>query len=213
MNRNKLAILVIIILHMVGVMGIIWPYTRPLMISLTPANLLISAALLTLGHEQRDTTFWVFLIAAFLIGLGVEILGINTGLIFGEYNYGKALGIQVFSTPLLIGVNWFILSYTTGHLAHRISSAWWINALSAAALMTLIDVIIEPVAIFLTYWQWQNNTIPLSNYIGWFFTSLVIQILYTRLNIKSRNPISTPLLLTQVLFFLALLIFLLSQTN
>lgn len=204
---TKTAIFVIAILHIVGVSGITWPYTRPLMILLTPANLIISALLLIFGHSQRGVGFWIFFILSFTIGYVVEVIGINTGLIFGNYSYGKALGFQLFGTPLLIGINWFILSYTTGHLSHQISKFWWLNAFIAATLMTAIDVIIEPVAIFLTYWQWEYSIIPLSNYIGWFFTSLIIQILFSRLQVRSKNGVSTPLLVIQVLFFLVLLIF------
>lgn len=204
---EKAAIIIIIILHAVGIMGIIWPATRLLMITLTPANLAISALLLIYGHSQRGFAFWLFFSTTFIIGFFVEVIGINTGLIFGNYSYGSALGLQIFDTPLLIGINWFIVSYTTGHLCAHFSHRWWVNALAAAAMMTVIDVIIEPVAVFLTYWRWEGNTIPLSNYTGWFFTSLVIQMIYSGLRVNRPNKIATPLLVSQLVFFLALLLF------
>lgn len=210
---NKVAIGAILILHTVGVAGILWPVTRSLTIALTPANLIISAALLLFGHQHRDTKFWFFCIFTFMIGFGVEVIGINTGLIFGDYSYGAALGFQIFDTPLLIGINWFILSYATGHLCHKVSDIWWVNATLAATAMTAMDIIIEPVAIFLTYWSWANDTIPLSNFAGWFFTSLVIQTLFYRLHIPNKNKLSTPLLLTQLSFFISILIFISLQTN
>ena len=49
----------------------------------------------------------------FLVGLGIEIIGVSTKAIFGNYSYGNALGVKVFDTPLLIGMNWLFLIYTT----------------------------------------------------------------------------------------------------
>jgi putative membrane protein len=36
----------------------------------------------------------------------LEVVGVKTGLIFGEYKYGSTLGIKLFEVPLIIGFNW-----------------------------------------------------------------------------------------------------------
>ena len=38
-----------------------------------------------------------------------EAIGVNTGLLFGTYEYGANLGFKIFGVPLIIGVNWTVL--------------------------------------------------------------------------------------------------------
>jgi putative membrane protein len=40
--------------------------------------------------------------------------------------------------------------------------------------MTALDYFVEPVAMALGFWHWENDVIPLQNYMMWFITSLVI---------------------------------------
>jgi uncharacterized membrane protein len=210
--KIKFPVLIIFLLHFVGILGIIWGETRPLMIILTPAHLLISGILLIYGHQKRDIKFIAFVIISALIGFISEVIGTNTGLIFGDYSYGNALGFQIWNTPIIIGINWFILSYCIGHMINYFKTKWWIKSIIGALLMTLIDVMIEPVAILLTYWKWENHDIPLSNYFGWFGISLIIQLFYFKLHVNAKNQTAIPLLASQLAFFLVLLLFISSQT-
>ena len=56
----------------------------------------------------------------FLIGMICEILGVNYGYIFGDYVYLNNLGTKVFGVPILIGINWVILTFITGSLSSYI---------------------------------------------------------------------------------------------
>ena len=58
-----------------------------------------------------------FFIFAFSIGFLVEVIGVNYGIIFGNYTYGKVLGFKVLNVPLMIGVNWFFLSIACGGIS------------------------------------------------------------------------------------------------
>ena len=49
-----------------------------------------------------------------------EILGVNYGLIFGDYIYLDNLGYKVFGVPVIIGVNWIILTYISGSFSNYI---------------------------------------------------------------------------------------------
>ena len=55
----------------------------------------------------------------FLTGMITEILGVQWGWIFGNYQYGDALGYKVLGVPLLIGVNWALLTIITGAIAQQ----------------------------------------------------------------------------------------------
>ena len=50
------------------------------------------------------------LLLIFLIGMFSEFIGVNYGVIFGEYIYGNNLGFKLFGVPFLIGLNWVILT-------------------------------------------------------------------------------------------------------
>ncbi|MFN2335752.1 MAG: carotenoid biosynthesis protein, partial [Bacteroidales bacterium] len=50
----------------------------------------------------------------------IEAVGVNTGRIFGTYTYGKALGPALWNTPVIIGLNWFLLIYCTNVISRQI---------------------------------------------------------------------------------------------
>jgi putative membrane protein len=73
--------------------------------------------------------------------------------------------------------------------------------------MTLLDVLIEPVAIESDFWHWTNGSIPLYNYISWFFVALPIIYAYFKLNLAETNKVFNALFILMILFFTILLIF------
>ncbi|MBK7882949.1 MAG: carotenoid biosynthesis protein [Chitinophagaceae bacterium] len=57
----------------------------------------------------RTFLFYSFLLICVCIGIAVEIIGVKTGFLFGNYSYGIVLGPKIQSVPILIGINWFII--------------------------------------------------------------------------------------------------------
>lgn len=80
--------------------------------------------------------------------------------------------------------------------------------LGGAAIATCFDIILEPVAVKLNFWSWENGHIPLLNYICWFIISAVLLGVKMRLKIIRVNTFATSLLIIQALFFLMLNLFL-----
>ena len=78
----------------------------------------------------------------------------------------------------------------------------------AALITTLIDVVIEPVAIALDFWTWDADEIPLQNYAGWFVISILIFAIYQGIKVPSKNRMAIIILGWQLFFFLLLNIFL-----
>lgn len=196
------------IFHLVGVLGLYFEFSRPYFQTLTPFHLLMSVGILLYFHTDWNKSFWFFLLPAFGIGMVAEIVGVQTGLLFGDYSYGPVLGIKLAGVPLIIGVNWFILAYASGQLASQWIRSTWLAAALASLLMVLLDFVIEPVAIELDFWTWEGGSIPLENYLGWFAVAFLIQLFYQKLSFDKENPISTFLLLNLFLFF-SILMFLL----
>lgn len=202
--KHKLAAYFFVIYYTVGVIGLSLPATRQLFTGLMPLSLLLSSAILFLYHKRwRKIDILIFFIIA-LAGYLVEVLGVHTGLVFGEYSYGRALGFQLFDTPLMIGVNWLMLTYCVYAIMEDTKLFWPLKALMAAVLMVVYDFVMEPVAIRIDMWSWGGGPIPLQNYQAWFVISLVFLAIMHLSGIKTKNKVAPWLFGTQFVFFLAL---------
>jgi putative membrane protein len=162
------------------------------------------------------------MVTCFLIGIGVEIIGVNTSILFGNYYYGDVLGPQVNKVPLIIGINWFIIIYCCGIAVHTIllkvisgmplsaiTTPQTLKALSiiidGATLAVFFDWLLEPVAVKLNYWRWNGDgSIPFYNYICWFIISILLLAVFHFLKFEKRNKFAVNLLLIQLMFFLIL---------
>ena len=78
----------------------------------------------------------------------------------------------------------------------------------AALLILLFDWVMEPAAVKLGYWQWEQNTIPLYNYVCWILISALLLFLFRKLNVARQNIFAVHLFIIQFLFFWILRTFL-----
>ena len=104
-------------------------------VALTPMNLLLTAVLLIWGLGVFNAKLVYAMLAAFILGYLVEVAGVASGLLFGEYEYGKPLGWKLFDVPLIIGVNWLILSFSSLGIVGRFISNSFIKVVFASLLM------------------------------------------------------------------------------
>jgi bisanhydrobacterioruberin hydratase len=139
-------------------------------------------------------------VAAVLIGVLsylVEYVGVVTGLPFGHYTYTPVLGLQLGgAVPLPIPFAWLIV--VPGALMVAAPLRRPAIVIPVAALLALwLDLLIEPVAAFVTnYWQWQGSGpyygVPTTNFVAWGGTALVLAgILYAlapRILNHAREP-------------------------
>lgn len=201
MLKLKPTIYLLLSMYVAGVIGLNLEVSTELFKFLTPFNLLFSAFVLLYFHVDKNKAFAFFTISTLMIGYWIEVLGINTGLVFGKYQYITTLGFEVFNVPLMIGVNWLIVAYCSGHILNKLAVPKILKVALAAALMTAFDYLVEPIAIRLDMWNWFGEVPPLSNYLGWFFTSFVIQLIYFYAPFKKENPVAIWLFALQTLFF------------
>ncbi len=175
----------------------------------TPLNLFLSAVLILLaaGADQYPRLGW-FLLISFSIGYGVEVLGTQTGFPFGNYAYLHNLGLKVIEVPLIIGVNWFVLAYSSALWARRWVNSGFLRMSIASALMVGLDLFIEPLSATLGFWAWENNDIPLENYLAWFVVSFIIQFIFVKLRIEDDTALGRWYLVMIALFFIMLNLFL-----
>jgi putative membrane protein len=197
----------LIIFYSVGVIGLAVPFTFPLFKALTPLALVLSIFLLFLFHkfQQNLKTFLVFG-AIYALSFAIEAVGVETGLIFGEYHYGGSIGPKLFDTPLIIGINWLFLAYTTISAVdvYRINDG--LKVFIASMLMVVYDLVLEQVAPIMDMWYWANDRIPVQNYIAWFALSFIFISMIKIFKINTQNPIARVILLCQFVFFVGLFV-------
>ncbi|MBL0049323.1 MAG: carotenoid biosynthesis protein [Bacteroidetes bacterium] len=190
------------IIYLVGVVGMVVAPT--LFATLTPINLIMAAAFLFYFHEDKNKDFYRFFLFVFSAGFAIELLGVETGKLFGSYHYGEALGFKIKGTPPIIGLNWVVLSYCSGMIAQRWAKPIFTKALIGASLMVLFDFFIELYAAKADFWYWQNDSIPLQNFFAWFVFSFFFNLLFCNFKFDKHNPLAYFLYLIQLLFFIVL---------
>lgn len=146
-----------------------------------------------------------FLVLGYLISWAAELCSIHFGLPFGEYLYIPATldrELWVAGVPFMDSLSYVFIAYASYCMALAALSrgrweglrfhledevAWqqsWRTLVLGAALMTTLDIIIDPVA--LRGYRWFLGQIygypeggvyfgvPLSNFAGWFLVALVL---------------------------------------
>lgn len=162
------------------VMRVAWKFSAPTYVTLGALAALLHAAW-AFGLRRAVLLFG----AATGIALGAELLGTSTGFPFGGYAYTSLLGWRVLGlVPFPIPISWFYMLYCALAICARLRPARddartpWLWAALAAAILTAWDVAMDPAMVRTGHWIWHAPGafygMPISNWIGWFGTGLVI---------------------------------------
>jgi len=219
LSNYQIATAIALLFHAIGLIGILY-FDKQFFINTTALNLILMFALIIYTQKNKNLHFWIFVFIAITIGIVVELVGTQTGLLFGNYEYGKVLGPAIKNVPWVIGINWFMIIYCCGismkMLLRKISTS--IDAdvtrprpflktmsviIDGATLAVVFDWLMEPVAIELGYWTWAGD-IPVFNYACWFLVSMVLLLFFHFLKFDKENKFAVDLLLIQAMFFLLL---------
>ncbi|MFT4646181.1 MAG: putative membrane protein [Planctomycetota bacterium] len=191
-----------------GLLGICIPLYRDTFLSLTPFNLVLTLLIFYKVNNDFSQHFLVLSLLVFSLGFSVEGIGVATGMLFGNYSYGNVFGFKLFETPVVIGINWLFLALSTyGVVQYFTKKAIWLILLPPV-FMTALDFLVEPVAMKLGFWSWENDIIPLQNYAMWFLTSVIIHSIIWLFRPTVNAKISFAVVGVQVFFFGILTIFL-----
>jgi len=201
-NKKNISIFIIWLVHVSGFMGMLF-YDLDFFAGFTSVNLLLMLIILFLNFKLESRHHILSILSIFLIGMVTESLGVNYGLIFGDYEYGNNLGSKLFGVPYLIGINWIILTAISGNIAAFLTKnrSIVLTIIIGALLMLAMDFVMEPIAPKLDMWRFKNLIVPSSNYLGWLFVGLFTQTLYNLHFRKKEIIVSTNLYLAFFLFF------------
>ena len=209
-SRLRVAQGLVLLFHLTGFIGLAFSRDKSFYLHYTPLTLLLTAALLGAFQPERNVAFWLFVFQTFVLGFVAEVVGTNTGQLFGSYTYGATLGYGVApgpewrAVPLLIGLNWVVVTYLAGTLAAYLPAPSFVRVLVGAALMVGFDLCLEPVAGRYDFWHWTGELVPLRNFRDWFLLALLLQVLFVRSPFPKRNPLVPLVYLVQLLFFFLL---------
>jgi bisanhydrobacterioruberin hydratase len=188
------------------------PILRPLIVKFTElylflANSLVFAFGLLNNHRKLSAfTFWGILTILFLFL--IQVIGINTGAIYGLYWFNDTLSTQFANVPIIITFNWAMLILASYGTISKFVKNRYVRALISSLLIVLLDLFMEPVAMKLNYWSWQSNSVPIQNYIAWFLLSYVFSTFLAVFKIHARSALFRFYFITQLLFFIILKFFL-----
>ena len=223
-SRTQIATALAVFFHVIGFVGMF--FNKDFFTAATPFNLLLMFLLLIYTQQKINVSFVMFFLICFITGIAVEIVGTSTGYLFGEYVYGKTLGLSFKNVPLVIGINWFVIIYCCGITVHRFlekisaklesmtgappPAMRFFSLISDGAMLAVFfDWIMEPAAIKLGYWQWLGDgEIPTYNYLCWFIVSLGLMSVFTFLKFEKKNIFAVNLLMIMMLFFMLIRTFL-----
>ena len=209
-SRLRVAQGVVVLFHVTGFVGLAFSKDPAFFLRFTPLTLMLTAGLLVAFQPGRGLGFWGFCLAVMLLGFVAEVVGVNTGLVFGHYTYGATLGPKlldmppVVGVPPLIGLNWLVLTYVCGILARYLPLPELPRTLLAAGLMVGLDMCMEPVASRYDFWHWSANVIPRQNFRDWLIFAVLLQMLFNRARFEKANPLAPLVYLAQLLFFFLL---------
>lgn len=189
---------IILIFHGVGI-ALLTGVWRDQAVQLTPLNLGLLALLYVLARERVEHALYYALPA--VLGFVVEMIGTNTGIPFGQYAYSSILGPGLWNTPFMIGILWWVLLRSFTDVLNRLWSNDWFVSISTGLAMVALDILIEPVAISLNFWQWEQVEVPMENYLAWFGLSVLFAWICKKGN--SRNPLSIWVITILAVFFIS----------
>jgi bisanhydrobacterioruberin hydratase len=203
--RDTLFLLIIADFYLVGLIFHAIPFTLPYMLLLTPLVLLVFGILgvYPLIKENRRR-IWAWAAVTYAVTLSLEIIGVQTGKVFGAYYYGDVLGLKLAEVPLVIGFNWVIVVLGAVRFSERITKSPLVAALFVGVVCVVYDFALEPVAIGLDYWQWEGGHIPLQNYAAWFVIAAAAAWAYRRLGLTADTRLPEWYVAVQFIFFIGL---------
>ncbi|QQL49240.1 carotenoid biosynthesis protein [Mucilaginibacter ginkgonis] len=191
----------VIIIHAVGFVGLAIPTTQPIFLALVPYHLLTMFGILIFSYTGKLSKVLFLALILFILGYIAEYIGVHTEILFGKYAYGPTLGFSVAGIPLVMGINWFALIYAAGIVLSTKLENLLLRILIGAALLVLLDVLIEPIAIKFNYWHWNEGIVPILNYVCWFIVASMFLGIFELFRFQSQNRLTLVFLITQFVFF------------
>jgi uncharacterized membrane protein len=199
----------LLVLFLIALSLVLWNTLQPIPAftgSAWPNGLLLVCAVASvIGSVSRTLPFQNIIWAALVIGgLGglTHAVGVLTSIPFGPITFTNAAGLRILGVvPVSICLLWILSIYSSRGVARLILKPWrktrvygfWLIGITAA-LSLVLDLALEPFASRLNHhwlwgatrlpWDWYGT--PLTNFVGWTVTALMILVFVTPMLINKK---------------------------
>ena len=184
-----------------GILGIMSSASASFL-ALTPLYLSLNFLIVLLSSKDKPKRVLLAISIPIFLGFFTEVLGVNFDLIYGSYKYGENLGLKIFGVPLVICLNWCLLTIISADVAKLTIQNKGIRILIGVLLMVLLDILIEISAPKFDFWVFKNEIVPLQNYFAWFIVSSIAHWWYQSFEIDTNSKVSCHIITCLFVFFL-----------
>ena len=152
---------------------------------ITMATVVVVAAA-SVGHATltRGRRGLACCVVAGSVGFCAEVVGVHTGVPFGDYSYSGSLGWQVAGVPIIAGLAWTMLAWPAALVARRLAGSAPMRVLIGGWALASWDLFLDPQLVAAGHWRWAHPdphlpgvpTVPLTNFAGWLLVSMAISL-------------------------------------
>jgi len=198
------AIIFLWIIHLSALIGIGLGF-ESFFLEKSPFTMLYLTALLLVFYPVTHLKGIGLFVLFFTVGMFTEWLGVHTGWLFGDYNYGINFGPKLDGIPYLIGINWAVLTFVTHQIARKYFSNSWVIATVGAGLMVILDFFLEQISDYAGFWSFDGGA-GWFNYICWFIIAYFLHLTASYYKLLGDFKISMHLYIVQLTFAASLCI-------
>ncbi|HEX6279356.1 MAG TPA: isopentenyl-diphosphate Delta-isomerase [Pyrinomonadaceae bacterium] len=158
----------------------------------------------------RDGAILVAVLGTY--ALLIEASAILTGFPYGHFGYSDLLGYRILGlVPWTVAFAWTPLILGAHAVAATFAENIPLRVIATTLIVTLFDVVLDPGAILLGFWQYDGGGwfygVPLSNFAGWlasgFIGASIIEILRGRFKPFLPTPVQLASSAIFIIFFWA----------
>ena len=167
----------------------------------------VRVILIDIGYVRFKGRHFISCALILIFSYIIEVVGVNTGRPFGNYNYTPELGVVFLNVPLIIPLAWLNVVVCAANIARMRSLAY--TMLMGGLLICMFDIALEPAAKVLNLWNFDGGSAPLRNYLSWgvFGAFLILLRRVTAGEAWNRAPskLYLHIFLAQIVYFIAIL--------
>jgi putative membrane protein len=167
--------------------GAILVHYIPSLLQYSWASLLILSVYFIYHLFKNNPNNLILFFFISLSGFLAELVGVNTGILFGKYHYKDNLGLKIFGVPLMIGINWGILVFAGYVISLFITRNIW-ACFWNGIICTATDLLMEPVAPILGFWEFADFRPGFYNYLCWFLLAFFLSFLLYKYSRFKKSP-------------------------
>ncbi len=153
----------------------------------------------------RDGAILLTVLAAY--ALLIEASAIITGFPYGHFGYSDLLGYRILGlVPWTVAFAWTPLILGAYAVAANLFGNAILRVIATTLLVTLFDVVLDPGAVLLGFWQYNGggwfHGVPMSNFGGWLISGLVGAVLIELFRARFKPLLPTPAQLALSVIFI-----------